>query len=82
MAENINPNPRRSRSQKARILAYLQEGYTLTPLEALNLFGTTKLATRVSELISEGEMIYKRPERVTTKDGGSARVMQYYIPAM
>lgn len=69
-------------SQKARILAYLQEGYTLTPLEALNLFGTTKLATRVSELIDEGHTeIRKNFVTVATKDGGSTHVMQYSIPA-
>lgn len=54
MKTNNNPNRRRSRSQKDRILIYLKGGGTLTPLQALDLFGTTKLATRISELIDEG----------------------------
>lgn len=86
---NINPNPHRSRSQKAAILKYLQAGGTLTPLEAVRIIGTMKLATRVSELISEGHseirkrMVYVMPDGL----GGHpyrnelVRVMQYYIPA-
>lgn len=81
MARNINPNPRRSLSQKQRILLYLQRGGTLTPLQALEKFGTTKLATRVSELIHKDghDEIQKQYVWVTTADGGRAHVMQYFI---
>lgn len=78
--ENINPNPKRSTSQKMCILNYLQQGHTLTPLDALRLCGTTKLATRVSELIDEGHTeIKKEFVNVTTADGGKAHVMSYRI---
>ena len=53
--ENNNPNPIRSHSQKERILAYLQDGGCLTPLDALKKVGTMKLATRISELINEDD---------------------------
>ena len=82
MATNINPNPRRTESQRRRILAYLQKGESLTPLQAFLMFGTSKLATRVSELIfKEGHTeICKRWVEVETADGRTARVKQYYIP--
>jgi len=37
-------------TQDDRIIAYLKAGSSLTGLEALNLFGTMKLATRISEI--------------------------------
>ena len=81
MARNINPNPRRSLSQKKRILMYLQQGGSLTPLQALEKFGTTKLATRVSELIKKDghTEIQKQFVWVNTADGKQAHVMQYFI---
>lgn len=78
--ENNNPNPKRSLSQKARILKYLEAGNTLTPLDAWRLIGTSKLATRVSELIAEGHTeIQKKRVEVITADGDTARVMSYSI---
>ena len=61
---NINLNPKRSRSQKERILELLQNGVVLTPIAALRMVGTTKLATRISELIDEGHTEIKK-EKVT-----------------
>ncbi len=78
--ENINPNPKRSASQKQRILELLQEGQVLTPLDGLHGVGSMKLATRISELINEGHTeIQKKPIVVETKGGGTARVMSYFI---
>ena len=44
-------------TQAQRILHYLQEGNTITTLEALNYFGCFRLASRISELRSEGHPI-------------------------
>ena len=80
MNTNINPNSRKSRSQKDRILLYLKGGGTLTPLQALDLFGTTKLATRISELIDEGHTeIEKQWVWVPSRDGDMIRVKRYSI---
>lgn len=78
----------RMRTQKACILAYLQAGGSLTPMEAINLCGSTKLATRISELINnDGHTeIQKRWVWVETVDPMDSsrremtRVMQYHIP--
>jgi hypothetical protein len=41
-------------SQNQAILDYLKTGNTLTGLDGLKLFGTMKLASRISELRDEG----------------------------
>ena len=82
MEKNINPNPERSLTQRQQILELLQAGYSLTPLDALRLVGTTKLATRISELINEDghTEIIKERVSVKTANGKHASVMQYCIP--
>ena len=62
MKVNINDNSVQSSSQKDRILDYLMEGHSLTPLEALNLFGTFRLGARIADIKAEGYLI--RTERV------------------
>ena len=44
-------------SQKQHILAHLERHGTITPLEALNLFGCFRLAARIAELRAEGHDI-------------------------
>ncbi len=44
-------------SQNIAILEYLKSGHSLTGLDALKLFGTMKLASRISELKDEGHNI-------------------------
>jgi hypothetical protein len=41
-------------TQKDKIKAHLESGKSITPLEALNLFGCFRLASRISELKREG----------------------------
>ena len=43
-----------TKSQNQLILDYLQEGKTITSLEALNKFGCARLASRISELRKQG----------------------------
>ena len=43
-----------SESQLSRIKAHLLAGKTITPLEALNLFGCLRLAPRISNLRNAG----------------------------
>ena len=77
---NVNPNSTRSLSQRRRIYDYLQKGNALTPVEALELFGTLKLATRISELrhLDGVDNIGQEYVKVRTADG-SAYVMRYFI---
>ena len=41
-------------SQNTQIIAYLLQGYTLTPLEALQRFRCLRLAARISNLRDDG----------------------------
>lgn len=63
-------------SQDAKIIAYLMKGYTITPLKALEVAGTMKLATRIGEIAKKGYPIIK--EWVVTPS--NKRVMSYRLP--
>ena len=41
-------------TQTNSILNYLQQGNTITPIEALNLFGCFRLSARILELRAKG----------------------------
>lgn len=72
---NVNLNKEESKSQKKQILAYLQKGKSLTQMEALNLFGCFRLASRICELREEGVNI--KTERRVVPSGKT--VASYYI---
>ena len=44
-------------SQDRKILDYLKQGHSLTPLEALKIFGTMRLGSRINDLRKEGHPI-------------------------
>lgn len=44
----------RTESQKNKIRQHLESGKSITPIDALNLFGCFRLATRIYELKEEG----------------------------
>jgi hypothetical protein len=62
-------------TQHFEILQYLKSGKSLTGLEALRLFGTMKLASRVSELKDMG---YRFNQELITTDTGK-KVMRYWL---
>ena len=72
---NINENAATSASQKQRILEYLLEGNTITPLEALSKFGSFRLGARIADI---KEMGYDVKSRYITVPGDK-RVKQYYL---
>lgn len=56
----------RGPTQHERIMQYIDDFGSITPMEAIHELGCTKLATRISELIRMGEKI--RKETVTDKN--------------
>lgn len=72
---NINENLKSSASQNERIREYLENGNTLTALEALNLFGCMRLPSRINDLKKRGMAIAK--VMITTASG--KRVAQYSL---
>jgi len=47
-------------SQEERILQYMEQGYNITAMGALNLFGCFRLASRISALKKAGHNISSR----------------------
>ena len=72
MNVNIDPNPKRSLTQRQQVLRYMMNGGSLTPRKAWLLFGTSKLATRIS-------VIEQSYIKVRTHGGGRTHVMRYWI---
>lgn len=62
--------------QNDAILEYLQEGHTLTPLDALNEFDCFRLSARIKDLRNKGYNVHTR--MVDTLSG--KKVAEYYIP--
>lgn len=75
MKDNYNPNEAHSGSQAKRILAYMQEGNRITPIEALNLFGCFRLGARIADLKDGGHDI--KSAFVKTPTG--KHVKQYWM---
>lgn len=61
-------------SQKKAILNWLSEGNTITSLQALNMFGCMRLASRISDLRSSGVPIAREMIEVNGK-----RVAKYWL---
>lgn len=63
-------------SQKAGVRAWLLEGRTITPLEALNKFGSLRLSAIIFDLRDEGLPIITEKIQVSPRK----RVAQYFLP--
>ncbi len=71
---NINWNPERSATQKSQIKAWLEDGKSITPIEALNRWGCFRLAAVINRLRSDGMDIIT--ERV---NDGEKSYAKYYL---
>ena len=72
---NNNENRMSSASQTDRILEYLLAGNSITSLEAINLFGCIRLASRISDIKARGYLVYS--EFITTPT--DKKVKRYYL---
>lgn len=66
-------------TQKRQILAYLQTGATLSPLEALQRFGCFRLAARIANLRDEGYDIVTFRDEVYYPDGTKKTFARYAL---
>ena len=76
MEKDYQWNPEEFGTQKSNVRAWLLNGNTITPLEALNKFGIFRLAAVVHELRDEGLPIVTEKIQVSPKK----RVAQYCLP--
>ena len=65
--------------QKQRVLSWLQEGKTLTRLQALTELGVFELASRLLELKRDGHKIKSESITVQNRWGEKCRVAQYSL---
>ena len=56
-------------SREQKILKYLRTYKTLTPLEAINMFGETRLSARIYDMKKDGYKFETTRIRVPTRDG-------------
>lgn len=68
MAKNENWNESESQSQNKQIAAWLNAGKSITQLDALNMFGCMRLASRINDLRNRGMNIVT--EKIVTPTTG------------
>ena len=66
-------------TQKDAIIKYIEEHGSITPMDAFEALGITKLATRVSEIIRDGIPVYKSWEESENRYGEKVRFMRYTL---
>jgi hypothetical protein len=59
-------NRKRLKSQREKILAWLEKGRTITTLQAILNFGCTRLSARIFEISDMGHVIQKKSVRTPT----------------
>lgn len=73
--QNINENTGASKSQTDRILEYMLQGHAITPIDALNRFGSFRLGARIAEIKAKGYLVYSE---FVTGDNGK-KFKKYYL---
>lgn len=68
-------------TQHKAILAHLGQGKPLTPVQAYEVAGTTKLSTRIGELRRQGYPIKDRWVHIKNRYGHNAKFKEYYMEA-
>lgn len=68
-------------TQKERILKYLEDWGSITPLEAMRDLGVMRLGARIWELIREGYPIVRETERSKNRYGQDTRYARYRMVA-
>ena len=68
----------KKQTQYDQIYRYVKQHGSITPMQAFGQLGITKLATRISEMTSDGSYTVKKtPVVITRKDGTRVRYMEY-----
>ena len=65
-------------TQYDRILEYMEKHGSITPMEAFNELGITRLAARVNELQRKGIFLERRMESSKNRFGENVRYMRYW----
>lgn len=66
-------------NQSEKILDYIRENGSITPLDALREFGCMRLASRISDLKHAGHSIQSVMETSRNKKGEAVRYARYSL---
>lgn len=66
-------------TQQQRILEYLEQGNTITTLNAFNELGITRLASRIYDLKASGVSIQRKMITVTNRYNEKCHVTEYSL---
>lgn len=66
-------------TQHERILQYIKEFGSISPMEAYGDLGITKLATRISEMRADGMEFDQRIEKRKNRYGEKVHFMRYWL---
>ena len=66
-------------TQCEKILRYMADEGSITPLDALREFGCMRLASRISDLRQAGFVIHKEMESAKNRDGEQVRYARYRL---
>ena len=66
-------------NQYERIMMYMKDFGSISPMEAFNDLGITKLATRISEMRADGMEFDQRMESAKNRYGDKVRYMRYFL---
>jgi len=67
-------------TQQQRILQYMRDFGSISPMEAFRDLGITKLATRISEITRGGQAVTKSLVASRNRYGEMVRYMRYSLP--
>ncbi len=65
-------------TQYDKVLRYIDEHGSITPMEAFSEFGITRLAARVNELQRKGIILERQMESGKNRFGENVRYMRYW----
>lgn len=67
-------------TQCERIIQYMKDFDSITPIEAFRDLGITKLATRISEMRKKGMIFEQELMKAKNRYGESCTYMKYWLP--
>ena len=66
-------------NQYEKIMMYMKDFGSISPMEAFKDLGITKLATRISEMRADGMEFDQRMESAKNRYGDKVRYMRYFF---
>lgn len=66
-------------NQHEAIIDYMRQFGSITPMDAFNDLGITKLSTRIGELVQRGHAIGKRWEQAENRFGKVTHFRRYWL---